>query len=105
MSLAIPDDEVLCNLYRIKDDCLDSITEAEAREDLREVLSLRTSAWSAQLNDSTLRGRLKRLAERCRPFAGKVCTKKRPGGQRILEPGRPAPRLVGGTCVESQYPT
>ena len=37
MSLAIPDDEVLCNLYRIKDDCLDSITEAEAREDLREV--------------------------------------------------------------------
>jgi hypothetical protein len=34
---ALPDGEFLQKLYRIKHDCLDSITEAEAREDLREV--------------------------------------------------------------------
>ncbi len=37
MGQAMPEGEYLQNLYRIKADCLDSITEAEAREDLREV--------------------------------------------------------------------
>ena len=37
MGQEMPDRGCLKNLYRMKLDCLDSITEAEAREDLREV--------------------------------------------------------------------
>jgi hypothetical protein len=37
MGEAMPDAEFLRNLYRMKHDCLDSITEAEARENPREV--------------------------------------------------------------------
>jgi len=33
----MPDSEFLQNLYRMKHDCLDSIADAEAREDPREV--------------------------------------------------------------------
>lgn len=37
MGQAMPDSEFLQNLYRMKHDCLDSIADAEAREDPREV--------------------------------------------------------------------
>ena len=37
MGQAISENEFLRNLYRIKHDCLDSIAEAEARENPREV--------------------------------------------------------------------